>query len=252
MFKNYIDLGIFKIFYDNKQAAESIIKGIFKQNYITITQKSKSPFIIDCGSHIGVSVMFFKTHYPASKILAFEPDPHSFKFLKKNVTINNLINVTIVNKGVYKDNGKYAFSCNHHSYNADNRGSSFISEWGNQCDYAHETLYLETVKLSSHISQVVDFLKLDIEAAEEIVLKEISNKLHLIKELSIEVHQSKELSKLDNLEKIIQLLTDYNFSTTVFEHKISFIPTNKENWFNRIDPKIFMIHAINLDKNLSS
>jgi len=111
---------------------------------------------------------------------------------------------------------------------------------------------LETVKLSSYISKVVDFLKLDIEAAEGIVLNEIANKLYLIKELSIEVHQSKELSKLDNLEKIIQLLKDYKFSTTVFEHKISFIPTNKEKWFNRIDPKIFMIHAINLDKNLSS
>jgi tRNA1(Val) A37 N6-methylase TrmN6 len=99
MTKHYLELDKFKLFYANKAAAESIINGIFSKNYLSITLKNPYPYIIDCGSHIGISIMFFKKHYPDSTILSFEPDPDIFQLLKKNITINKLNNVTLINKG---------------------------------------------------------------------------------------------------------------------------------------------------------
>ena len=47
------------------------------------------PFIIDCGSEIGIVTFVFKVQYPNAKILCFEPDPIAFKFLEKNILENS-------------------------------------------------------------------------------------------------------------------------------------------------------------------
>ena len=38
----------------------------------------KQPFIVDCGSNIGLSILFFKMIYPHCRIIAFEPDEEAF------------------------------------------------------------------------------------------------------------------------------------------------------------------------------
>ena len=40
---------------------------------------------IDCGANIGISILFFKKQYPDCTIMAFEPNPHAFPLLEKNV-----------------------------------------------------------------------------------------------------------------------------------------------------------------------
>jgi FkbM family methyltransferase len=42
-----------------------------------------SPYIIDAGANIGLSIIYFKKKYPNSKIVAFEPDKLIFNILKK-------------------------------------------------------------------------------------------------------------------------------------------------------------------------
>jgi hypothetical protein len=41
--------------------------------------------IVDLGSHIGISVAFFRLRYPTARIYAFEPNPVSFGKLEANV-----------------------------------------------------------------------------------------------------------------------------------------------------------------------
>src|SRR5437762_3374640 len=38
--------------------------------------QTSDPLIIDGGSNIGVSILYFKKTYPRARIVGFEPDPH--------------------------------------------------------------------------------------------------------------------------------------------------------------------------------
>src|ERR1044071_4816990 len=46
---------------------------IFKRENYKVDFATNDPFIIDCGSNIGLSIIYFKTRYPNAKIIGFEP-----------------------------------------------------------------------------------------------------------------------------------------------------------------------------------
>ena len=73
---------------------------IFVKNEYFFKSNKHKPLILDCGSNIGVSVIYFKFLYPNCHIHAFEPDPETFELLKQNVQKNNLKNVFLHNKAV--------------------------------------------------------------------------------------------------------------------------------------------------------
>ena len=58
------------------------------------------PLIIDGGSNIGMSILYFKRIYPAARIIGFEPDSVIFRILRENVTHNRLKDVTLINAGL--------------------------------------------------------------------------------------------------------------------------------------------------------
>ena len=53
------------------------------------------PVIVDGGSNIGMSVLFFKALYPAANVLAFEPAARAHELLRRNVEANDLARVEI-------------------------------------------------------------------------------------------------------------------------------------------------------------
>lgn len=53
---------------------------------------------VDVGAHIGTYTI--PTAKKVSRVISFEPNPESFKLLKKNVEVNSLQNVTIHNQAV--------------------------------------------------------------------------------------------------------------------------------------------------------
>src|ERR1700693_4874079 len=48
-----------------------------RQDYIFVSRRP-DPLIIDCGSNIGMSILYFKRRYPKARIIGFEPDPATF------------------------------------------------------------------------------------------------------------------------------------------------------------------------------
>ena len=56
---------------------------------------NSAPFIIDCGCNIGMSILYFKNHFPNAEILGFEPDETAYACLRENIESNQLTNVTI-------------------------------------------------------------------------------------------------------------------------------------------------------------
>ena len=187
-----------------------VFTSLFKQMFITreyyFRSKADDPFIIDCGSNIGMSVLFFKWLYPESTIVAFEPDRATFNLLEKNVRGNNLKNVEIFNKAVSDSDGTIEFYSN-----PDNPGAltmSIYSTW-NPEKIAYN---VDTVKLSQYITKTVDFLKMDIEGAEVMVIGELAKngKLRFIREMVMEYHHHMEPSR-DLLGKMLATLEENGF-----------------------------------------
>lgn len=150
---------------------------IFKKNIYEFIADSDSPYIIDCGANIGLSVIYFKKLYPKSKILAFEPDPHIFSVLNHNIESLKLNNVEVVKKAVWINNYGIEF-------NVEGGFSGRIPKSAEETNI----LKVNTQSLKELINKPVDFLKIDIEGAENEVIFDIEDKLHFVKNIFIEFH----------------------------------------------------------------
>jgi FkbM family methyltransferase len=181
-----------------------LISEIFLQQLYFFKTEREDPFIIDCGSHIGMSILFFKILYPHAKVLGFEPAPHTFAFLKENVDVNNLLDVDVVNKAVSNAEGKMKF------FGDDSLTSSLLKSRG-----GHE-IEVDVTKISKYIDRPVDFLKMDVEGAEGLVFEDLvsSGKLNLIKQMIVEYHHHIEKDS-DNLSSFLRILEDHHFGYTI-------------------------------------
>lgn len=183
--------GIFKITTNDPASLYTELKDIFENRIYHFESKAKKePFIIDGGGHIGISVLYFKMIHKQAKILVFEPDPLSLKYLKMNVLQNNINGVTIIEKGLFSEEKKVGFISD---------GSD-----GGKISAAPGNMEIAAVVLSKYLDRPVDFLKLNIEGAEAAVFKEISTRLRKIEQLVFEFHAFPEFHQ--DLHEILEIL----------------------------------------------
>lgn len=175
-----------------------------EQEYYFVT-KNKTPYIIDCGSNIGMSVLYFKMLYPDSEILAFEPCAEAFFCLERNIRNNNLNSVLIYKKALSNKEGTIDFY-----YDQNDSGSLLMSTKQERMPKQKQTV--EASVLSKYINRTVDFLKMDVEGAELEIMEELSHKgkLNDIKEMVIEYHHH-IIRDADVFSKILRLLEDAGF-----------------------------------------
>ena len=57
---------------------------MIKNAYTAHVENGITPLILDIGANIGCASLWFKEHYPSSKIVAVEPDSRNFEVLKCN------------------------------------------------------------------------------------------------------------------------------------------------------------------------
>ena len=170
---------------------------LFEEEIYRFTADSPAPLIIDCGANIGLSVVYFKSLYPQSTIVAYEPDEANIALLNKNIEANNFDKVTIKKEAVWTKNEKLYFK------SIGSQGSQISTEGLQQ----EHTVEVNAIRLSEVLqSQPVDFLKIDIEGAEYDVMKDCANSLSTVKNIFVEYHgkttdTSRLLLILDILEK---------------------------------------------------
>jgi len=133
------------------------------------------PLILDCGSNMGMSILYFKCVYPQARIIGFEPDPAIFRILQENVTRNGLTDVTLVNAGLSAEAGTVTFT-------SDGSAGGRIG--------GQSSIEVRMERLSDYLNDPVDFLKLNIEGEELPVLEEAaaSGKLGNVREMVLEYH----------------------------------------------------------------
>ncbi|MFA6420618.1 MAG: FkbM family methyltransferase [Patescibacteria group bacterium] len=184
----------------------SLFEDIFIREEYFFQSHKPNPSVIDGGSHIGMSILYFKYLYPNAAITGFEPDPDTFQLLKKNIETNKISGVTLVNKGLANTSGTRGFY-----YDDKLPGSTIMSLLKERHYTAQKQVGVTT--LSSFISQDVSLLKLDIEGMELLVLKELAghDKLKHIQNMIIEYHHHIPKTK-DEVSRILTLIENNGFS----------------------------------------
>lgn len=171
---------------------------IFEKRIYEFKAASEAPLIIDCGANIGLSVLFFKSLYPQSRVIAFEPDPQIFTSLQKNVLNLGLKDVQLHQKAVWK-NEEYI---------------NFYREGGYsgripKPDDNSNIIQIETVRLRDLLNQKIEFLKIDIEGAETEVIFDCESQLVNINYLFLEYHS--HFQEKQSLHEILRLLHNAGF-----------------------------------------
>src|SRR5439155_19809328 len=152
-------------------------KEIFFDRVYAFPSATPRPLIIDGGANIGLATLFFKRAYPQSRVIAFEPDPVLFAFLKQNIASLQMQNVEAINAALWNSDTSL----------------SFISERGAS---GHIATFMDTgdsvpvpaVRLKSWLHEKIDFLKLDIEGAEYEVFEDCREELRDVQNLFVEYH----------------------------------------------------------------
>jgi FkbM family methyltransferase len=201
-------------------------KYIKKNNYYFETN-NPNPTIVDCGSNIGMSILYFKKLYPNAKIVGFEPDPYIYSLLKENVA--PFSGIEIHNKAVWTEDTTLSFVLE----------GNFSSKVLLVEDKSNSHIVkVEALDLNKFLDQKVDFLKIDVEGAEYYLIEHIAPKLVNVDKLFIEYHSFSE--KKQNLSSIIAILEKQGFRYDIkqpFPTKRPFV-----DQLTRMREKIFDTH----------
>lgn len=183
------------LFFDYIQLI-TLFEEIFVFEVYKFSATSDRPFIIDCGSNIGLSVLYFKALYPASRIMAFEPDPQAFELLESNIRNNKLEDVICYNQAVTNTVGCAEL------FKEEIPGSLGMSLIEMPSAYRQT---VRTIRLSEFIHNDVDLLKIDVEGSEIQIIEGLleTEAIQFVKQMIVEFHPSKIVRDIqDFLEEL--------------------------------------------------
>ena len=188
--KNNSKIGNYNFSFPDAQSFLSMREEIWNKESYFFKSNSPSPLIIDCGSNIGLSVVYFKHLFPNSEILAFEPDPELLSYLSLNLESNSFSDINVIPKAVWTSNSKLPF----------------LSDGADGGKVANQTtdIFVDAVSLNQFLRKRVDMLKMDIEGHELDVLQSCAKNLHNVCNIFIEYHSFR--NKKQNLSQILRLL----------------------------------------------
>ena len=176
----------------------SAYREIVSREIYAFASGTPSPYILDCGANVGVSVLWLKKKFPAAEIVAFEPDPEIYDILKKNVDTIGSDGITLVNKALWDKETELSFfaqGADGGRIDTDERGMKNVK--------------VKTMSLRHYMERPVDFLKIDIEGAEDVVIRDIEPLLGNVRNLFVEYHSKARLSQ--TLHEILTILTRAGF-----------------------------------------
>lgn len=180
----------------------STYREIFVNKIYQFKASSSQPSILDLGANIGLSVLFFKKIYPEAKITAFEADPNIFRFLQNNVFGNGFNDVELINKAVWNENCVLKF----HAEGAD---GGRIAENGDE-----KLIEIEAIDIRDHLKDhQYEFLKMDIEGAEDIVFLALNGYLSGFKYIFLEYHSRADQKQ--RLAEILELMVHEGFRVDI-------------------------------------
>lgn len=204
-------LGKFTVVYPNRNEFHTLKREIWGQDCYHFETNSDSPLIIDVGAHIGISLLYFKSLFPQSKILAFEPNPENISFLKENVIINGLEDIEIIPKAISKENATKPFYIDSTQSHWNSNSSLIKGSWNGK--ERTEAINVQCVRLDKYLAgNKVDCLKIDTEGTELQIIKSIKSVLASnVINIFVEYHPRRD----NKLRELLDLL-GVNFDLEIY------------------------------------
>jgi FkbM family methyltransferase len=175
--------------------------------------------IIDAGSNIGLTTLYFSRFFDNAVYICIEPNESNFEVLSFNLETNSIPNVQRIQAGVWSKN-------TYLNIISDFRGHY---DWSYRVVEAEKVTDLEAFSIQHLIEKfkwdIIDILKMDIEGSEKEVFtnpKSDVSFLAITKCIAIEIHD-----EFDCREAIYEILKSYGF--TLFNSGELTIGIN-QNW----------------------
>ena len=204
-----VEIGTLTINYLDPIAFAYNFEEVFLEEEYFFQTENPEPVIVDCGSNIGVAMLYFKTIYPEAKVIAIEAHPTTFAALQCNVADNNLSDVETLNVAAVGGDEKEISLM--FSRPGDLRSTKIRDLHGGQ---ELQEIKVPAVRLSTILPESVDLLKMDIEGSEDDVIDEIAGKLGQIRNVILEYHFSPGTTR-KTLGQFIGILENAGFSCRI-------------------------------------
>jgi len=202
----------------------SAFEEIFIKKIYQFETSSDEPVIIDMGANIGLSAIFFKQLYPKAKISAYEADKNIFEILSKNLDNNGFEDVEKYNLAVWNTNDTLFFK-------ADNADGGHVSD----DDSGMSVKAVDFNEILSNYDRV-DFLKMDIEGAENEMFDKIAENLHKVDNIFLEYHAFKDSPQ--KLGEFLNILEAKNFRYNIENPHYAGMPLSNMSQINDFDLQI--------------
>ncbi|MBW4686016.1 MAG: FkbM family methyltransferase [Komarekiella atlantica HA4396-MV6] len=156
-----------------------------RQEYSSLSDLKSPSLIIDCGTNVGYSAIYFLNKYPNAHLIAVEPDINNFKACERNL-LPYSDRVSLVNSAIWSNQAGLVIC----------RGQYRDGlEWSTQVreNQGDEKPDIYAIDISSLLEKSgfenIDILKIDVERAEiEIFSRNYENWLNKVKNIIIELH----------------------------------------------------------------
>lgn len=209
--KNYVLEDGFKVFTDKNDDDDFFIYGFKKHNDIkkVIEQYvKKGDVTIDIGANVGkISLLLSKQVGDNGKVFSFEPEQTNYNTIQKNIEINNIKNIQVIQKAVTDKTEQTFIEISHAS-----TGHQIISKPN------EKTKQIESISLDDYfINQKIDFVKIDAEGSESKILKGMINLINSNPEIKIAIEYNTNILKQTNKDPIEYVLDLKAFGFQIFD-----------------------------------
>jgi FkbM family methyltransferase len=168
--------------------------------------------VVDVGAHIGLySLIAAKRVGSSGKVIAIEPDPENCKLLQRNVEINKLTNVSILELAAFSSTSKLKLYLPGKERGFTKLSTLMANRAVTENFLEIDATTLDCLLVTQGITEV-NWIKIDVEGAELEVLKGAAITLSESKDIAllIEVHN---VNNMDLYSAIVKLLRSYGFDT---------------------------------------
>lgn len=215
----------FEVGYVDPYVFATELKDIFDQGIYDF-ESDGAPRVLDCGSHIGMSILYTKMRHPDARITAFEPDPEIFTLLEENLRRNGVQGVELINAALHTANGTQSFAAG--------KDAGHLSRTDDLTDFE-----VSTVRLGRFLETPVDYLKMNIEGAELEVLRDCRNRLGRVSQMVIEYHGFAGSGQY--LHEMLALLDECGFRYLVHDFDDRTNPATKPPFRVTADTTYFLL-----------
>ena len=201
----WADVAGFRMRYLEAEWMRYLYREVFAEREYWFSCDHARPVILDCGSNIGMAMLFFKALYPDAEITAFEPAPWACSAIEETIRANDLRDVALHNAALAEEDGTLELF-----HDPNHPGSAVMSVYRERMP--GDRVRVPAVRLSRFVTKPVDFLKLDVEGSELPVLRELasSGTIGQIRQMVIEFHHHMS-PMVDNLSECLSILERHGF-----------------------------------------